>query len=88
VTTGTDQCGHRRPGRRADVGCGNPRSALAAADDREIRAKGGQRFGRCQANAVGRTGDQDLLVVHSTAIQGYGHMLPNAAVVAIIVTPD
>ena len=48
----------------------------------------GEHFRRRQANAIGGTRAQDLLVVYSTTIQGYGHMLPNAAVVAIIVTPD
>jgi hypothetical protein len=36
----------------------------------EVRAAGGQHFCRRQANAIGGTRDQNLLVVHGTAIQG------------------
>src|SRR5262249_26425140 len=38
----------------------------------EVRAECGERFCRRQPNAIGGTRDQDLLVVHGTAIQRYG----------------
>src|SRR5262249_10100068 len=50
----------------------NARPGLAATDDGEVRAECGERFCRRQPNAIGGTRDQDLLVVHGTAIQGYG----------------
>src|SRR5437763_33563 len=58
---------HRRSSlrRRADAGCGYSRSALAAADDSEIRTEGDERFRRRQANAIGGTRDEDLLISHS-----------------------
>jgi len=39
----------------------------------------GEHFRRRQANAIGGTRAQDLLVVYNTTIQGYGHMVPNGA---------
>ena len=50
----------------------NARPGLAATDDGEVRAECGERLCRRQPNAIGGTRDQDLLVVHGTAIQGYG----------------
>ena len=44
-----------------------PAAALMRAD-----AMRGERLCRRQPNAIGGTRDQDLLVVHGTAIQGYG----------------
>src|SRR6516225_1584658 len=38
----------------------------------EVRAECGERLCRRQPNAIGGTRDQDLLVVHGTAIQRYG----------------
>src|SRR2546426_1083073 len=51
----------------------NARPGLAATDDGEVRAECGECLCRRQPNAIGGTRDQDLLVVHGTAIQGYGH---------------
>ena len=70
-----DECRHRRspPGRRPDASRRNTRPGPAATDDGEVRAARGERFCRRQPNAIGGTRDQDLLVVHGTAIQGYGH---------------
>ena len=67
-------CRHRRcsPGRRPDASRRNARSSLAATDDCEVRAECGERLCRRQSNAIGGTRDQDLLVVHGTAIEGYG----------------
>ena len=45
---------------------------LAATDDGEVRAECGERLCRRQPNAISGTRNQDLLVVHGTAIQGYG----------------
>src|SRR5215813_13372444 len=50
----------------------NARPGLAATDDGEVRAECGERLCRRQPNAIGGTRDQDLLVVHGTAIQRYG----------------
>jgi len=50
----------------------NARPGLAATDDGEVRAECGEHLCRRQPNAIGGTRDQDLLVVHGTAIQGYG----------------
>ena len=58
------------PGRRPDASRRNARPGLAATDDGEVRTAGGQRFCRRQANAIGGTRDQNLLIVHGTAIQG------------------
>jgi len=65
-----DECRHRRspPGRRPDANRRNARPGLAATDDGEIRAECGERLCRRQPNAIGGTRDQDLLVVHGTAI--------------------
>src|SRR5215472_6437866 len=60
------------PGRRPDASRRNARPGLAATDDGKVRAECGERLCRRQPNAIGRTRDQDLLVVHGTAIQGYG----------------
>src|SRR5262245_4086462 len=70
-----DECRHRgsSPGRRPDTSRRNARPGLAATDDGEVRAKCGERFCRRQADAIGGTRDQDLLIVHGTAIQGSGH---------------
>ena len=57
-------------GRRPDASRRNTRPGLAATDDGEVRAECGQRFCRRQANAIGGTRDQNLLVVHGTAITG------------------
>ena len=62
------------PGRRPDASRRNTRPGLAATDDGEVRAARGERFCRRQPNAIGGSRDQDLLVVHGTAIQGYGHV--------------
>src|SRR6266511_1352671 len=66
------ECRHRRfpPRRRPDASRRNARPGLAATDDREASAERGERFCRRQPNAIGGTRDQDLLVVHGTAIQG------------------
>jgi hypothetical protein len=51
----------------------NARPGFAATDDRKVCAERGERFCRRQANAIGGTCDQDdLLVLHDTAIQGSG----------------
>ena len=50
-----------------------PRPGLAATNDGEVRAECGERLRRRQANAIGGTRNQNLLVVHVTAIQGSGH---------------
>src|SRR5262249_32628999 len=42
-------------------------------NDRKVRAECSERLCRRQPNAIGGTCDQDLLVVHGTAIQGSGH---------------
>src|SRR6516165_175489 len=60
------------PGRRPDASRRNARPRLAATDDGEVRAECGKRLCRRQPNAIGGTRDQDLLVVHGTAIQCYG----------------
>src|SRR6516162_7007994 len=57
---------------RPDASRRNARPGLAATDDGKVRAECGERLCRRQPNAIGRTRDQDLLVVHGTAIQGYG----------------
>src|SRR5262249_44763035 len=69
-----DECRHRRspPGHRLDASQRQARPGLAATDDGEVRAECGERFCRCQPNAISGTRDQNLLVVHGTAIQGYG----------------
>src|SRR5262249_24569107 len=51
----------------------NTRPGLAAANDHKVRAECGERLCRRQPNAIGGTRDQDLLVVHGTAILGSGH---------------
>src|SRR5215467_13010688 len=51
----------------------NARPGLAATDDGEVRAECGERLCRRQPNAIGGARDQNLLVVHGTAIQGSGH---------------
>src|SRR5919201_3706649 len=50
----------------------NARLGLAAANDRKVRAECSERLCRRQPNAIGGTRDQDLLVVHGTAIQANG----------------
>src|SRR4029450_7263318 len=45
-----------------------PKRVAAATDDGEVRAECGERFCCRQANAIGGTCDQDVLVVHGTAI--------------------
>jgi hypothetical protein len=69
--------GHRQRARggrrRPDASRRNARPGLAATHDGEVRAECGERFCGRQPNAIGGTRDQDLLVVHGTAIQGYGH---------------
>jgi hypothetical protein len=45
---------------------------LVLLDDGEVRAECSERLCRRQPNAIGGTRDQDLLVVHGTAIQGNG----------------
>ena len=61
------------PGRRPDASRRNARPGFAATDDGEVRAECGERLRRRQPNAIGGTRNQDLLVVHGTAIQGSGH---------------
>jgi len=51
-----------------------PRPGLAATNDGEVRAECGERLRRRQANAIGGTRNQDLLVVHGTAIQGFDRL--------------
>ena len=41
-------------------------AGLVAADYDDVFAKDGKCFGRREADAVGATGDQDLLAVHRT----------------------
>jgi NDP-sugar pyrophosphorylase family protein len=67
-----DECRHRRspPGRRVDASHRKARPGLAATDDGEVRAECGERLCRRQPNAISGTRDQNLLVVHGTAIQG------------------
>jgi len=69
------ECRHRGspPGRRPDASRRNARPGFAATDDGEVRAECGERLRRRQPNAIGGTRNQDLLVVHGTAIQGSGH---------------
>src|SRR6266511_2382108 len=62
------------PRRRPDASRCNPRPGLTATNDREASAERGERFCRGQPNAIGGTRDQDLLVVHGTAIQGSVHV--------------
>src|SRR6516225_139353 len=68
------ECRDRRPPRRRpDASRCNACPGLTATDDGEIRAECGERLCRRQPNAIGGTRDQDLLVVHGTAIQGYSN---------------
>src|SRR5262249_57824124 len=64
-------------GRRPDASQRKARRGLAAANDRNVRAECSERLCRHQPNAIGGTRDQDLLVVHGTAIQdsGYARMV-------------